>query len=43
MSPIRFYAEMRLAVAALWQATRDALATWRARRVQLRQLERIFG
>jgi hypothetical protein len=26
-----------------WKATRDALESWRARRRQLRRLERVFG
>jgi hypothetical protein len=37
------YASLRRTAAAWWGAVRDALAERRARRMHLRQLERIFG
>ena len=43
MSARRWYATLRRASAALWEALRDALGERRARRLHLRQLERIFG
>lgn len=43
MSAPRWYLALRRASATLWDALREGLSERRARRLHLRQLERIFG